>query len=392
MNDFKRFMELYPIGERKVDSNSEYFKLLKKIELDIKNIIDEKYIIKSACGQGNLAEVPWICIFDSSITKKAEQGIYIAILFKRDMSGFYLTLNQGMQAFRDKYGMKGDEYLNKVSEYFRKNIISSVFNLPSIDLNVLKGSRGKGYEKATIIAKYYEKDNVNILELKQDIMEMLEIYEDICDELNYISYEQVISNIINNYDEELIFANREESLSNEEHIVLKKKLSEIKIPSIRRKKVSFSGSKKARKIDGVEKAKKDTETGLIGEKLVLAYEKERMVECGREDLVDKVKCVSEYNDNLGYDIISYDFDENGNEYQIYIEVKTTESSEKNEFFLTYNEKEVMKKSSDIYWIYRVSLKNGNPVFYKINYEDLISRFEIKEYSYVVKLNGGDFDE
>ena len=30
MNDFKRFMEFYPIGERKVDSNSEYFKLLKK--------------------------------------------------------------------------------------------------------------------------------------------------------------------------------------------------------------------------------------------------------------------------------------------------------------------------------------------------------------------------
>lgn len=140
------------------------------------------------------------------------------------MSGFYLILDQGMQAFRDKYGIKGDEYLNKVSEYFRKNIISSVFNLSLIDLNVLKGSRGKEYEKATIIAKYYEKDNANILELKQDIMEMLEIYEDICDELNYISYEQVISNIINNYDEELIFVNREESLSNEEHIVLKQKM------------------------------------------------------------------------------------------------------------------------------------------------------------------------
>ena len=57
----------------------------KKIELDIKNIIDEKYIIKSACGQGNLAVVPWICIFDSSITKKAEQGIYILLFYLNEI-------------------------------------------------------------------------------------------------------------------------------------------------------------------------------------------------------------------------------------------------------------------------------------------------------------------
>lgn len=39
MNDFKKFMELYPQNEKKVDSNAEYFKLLKKIRNDLKNIL-----------------------------------------------------------------------------------------------------------------------------------------------------------------------------------------------------------------------------------------------------------------------------------------------------------------------------------------------------------------
>lgn len=59
------------------------------------DLSENKYYVKGSVGQGRWAEIPWVCIFDKTISIKTTKGIYIAILFKADMSGFYLTLNQG---------------------------------------------------------------------------------------------------------------------------------------------------------------------------------------------------------------------------------------------------------------------------------------------------------
>ena len=37
----------------------------------------DQYLITASVGQGNWATVPWVCIFDKTITTSATRGIYI---------------------------------------------------------------------------------------------------------------------------------------------------------------------------------------------------------------------------------------------------------------------------------------------------------------------------
>ena len=391
MNDFDKFMNSYPIGYELVDSNAEYYITLNTIANNIKELYPE-YLVRSSCGQGRLSDVPWICIFNENITKKAEKGLYVAILFKSDMTGFYLCLNQGMQTFIDNYGSKGYDYLNLMSNYFRDQIIPDVDFINKIDLGVKKGSRGYGYELGTVIAKYYEKNKFDVLKLNTDIKQLLNIYDDIYSSMESLTYDEVISNIINNENISLIDINEANEMIEQE--LLKEAevteaeitmLTEISIPSKKKNNFQKLTKKVTRKIDGIQKAKKDARIGLLGEQMVIDYEKNKMILHNREDLISKIKWVSKEDDSCGYDIISYDFDDSGNEHQIFIEVKTTESNEKNVFFISRNELTTMKDNPEKYWIYRVYNQKENPIFYKLNYFELNDRFDVKEYNYVVEI-------
>ena len=46
-------------------------------------------------GDGNLANVPWIAFVDERETENVLGDVYCVLLFKADMSGVYLTVNQG---------------------------------------------------------------------------------------------------------------------------------------------------------------------------------------------------------------------------------------------------------------------------------------------------------
>ncbi len=55
----------------------------------------DKYLVTGSVGQGNWATIPWICIFDKSITTSATRGVYIVYLLSKDCQSLYLTFNQG---------------------------------------------------------------------------------------------------------------------------------------------------------------------------------------------------------------------------------------------------------------------------------------------------------
>jgi len=116
-----------------------------------------------------------------------------------------------------------------------------------------------------------------------------------------------------------------------------------------------------RKIDFIEKAKKDAKTGLLGEELVVNYEKDFLIKNHRTDLAEKVKWVAKEADGYGYDVLSYDL--NGNEK--YIEVKTTKLDKDQPFEISANELRTSYEFKDQYWIYRIfSLDTKQPEFYK----------------------------
>lgn len=131
--------------------------LYSKLNLDKTN-----YKITGSIGQGNWAEIPWISIFIKDITTSATNGYYIVYLFKSDMSGFYLSLNQGWTYFKNKYGTKnGKQKIIEISTILKEKLspIPDTFN--KYDINLLaSGDLGKGYELGHICGCYYDIKNL----------------------------------------------------------------------------------------------------------------------------------------------------------------------------------------------------------------------------------------
>ena len=116
-----------------------------------------KYKIQGSIGQGNPAEIPWICVFDLDITKSAQDGFYIVYLFTSDMSGVYLSLNQGWTQYKREYGTKEGRIEIKKNATVSKKLLKSDqgFSYSPIDLKATK-SLGKGYELGNICSVYYD--------------------------------------------------------------------------------------------------------------------------------------------------------------------------------------------------------------------------------------------
>ena len=91
-------LENYKDVNGKVDSFTKLYKALTKTLLNkigyTLGISD--LIVKGSMGQGNKTQYPWIAIMDKNITQSTQYGLYMVYLFKRDMTDFYLSLNQGI--------------------------------------------------------------------------------------------------------------------------------------------------------------------------------------------------------------------------------------------------------------------------------------------------------
>ena len=132
------------------------------------------------------------------------------------------------------------------------------------------------------------------------------------------------------------------------------KLQIIDLPdNIKRFTATDKSNFVARKTDYLALNKTRYFRGLIAEELVYNYEKQRLIDEGQEDLANQVRWISkELGDGLGYDILSYE--KNENEYkEIMIEVKGTSQDESEPFEITLNEYNLAKTQKENYKIYRV---------------------------------------
>lgn len=151
---------------------------------DLRNFINNnQYKVIGSVGKGNLAVCPHVCILDTEITSSTRFGFYIAYLFKKDMSGVYLSFMWGSTQF-DKKNTENDynfsdmdlavnEVRNLVNEY--KNIN---FNEEMLLSPLKRDKLPKSYERASIIFKYYDANNLpEEGEFFDDLKEYLDIYE-----------------------------------------------------------------------------------------------------------------------------------------------------------------------------------------------------------------------
>ena len=145
-------------------------------------ITTDKFVVTGSPGQGNWASVPWIGIFNKSITTSATKGVYIVYLFTSDCKSVYLTLNQGCTELKDTLGKnKAVEKMKKVAEEIIATIDSRGFSTGDhINLKV-KDTHDLPYlyERGTIFYKEYKKGQIpsnNVL--VSDLKKMVDIYNE----------------------------------------------------------------------------------------------------------------------------------------------------------------------------------------------------------------------
>lgn len=138
-------------------------------------------VIRWSAGQGRWATVPWIAALDSRETSKTSEGVYVIYLFRADMSGVYLTLNQGTSWVMAGYGGSGSAQLRERAAQLRARAGS----LKAAGFDVSEGIDLKsdvplirGYQDSTVAYKFYARNQIpDDAALLKDLGAVLAVYD-----------------------------------------------------------------------------------------------------------------------------------------------------------------------------------------------------------------------
>lgn len=171
----------------------------------------KKYLVVGSVGQGQWATVPWVSCYDRSITRSATLGYYLVYLFKADMSGVYISLNQGWTYFKEKYGTKeGRNKIKKIANLVREQLNTVPIQLRNEEIDLATNNDlGKGYEQGHIYGRYYDlNDMPESEEIVTDFQSLLVAYQEIVNLINGRSVKQ--------FNDYLLLVDDEEFLENVE--------------------------------------------------------------------------------------------------------------------------------------------------------------------------------
>jgi hypothetical protein len=149
--------------------------------------LKDGFICTGSPGQSTWAGCPWIAIFNSNITTSAQEGYYPVYIFRHDMSGFYLTLNQGVTNTKDSLITNKKVLLKETANYFRKEILEIPKNFKELEIDLRPNKLrshllSDKYEAGNIIAKFYDSSNLPSDEiLIEDLNEILKIYNNLAE-------------------------------------------------------------------------------------------------------------------------------------------------------------------------------------------------------------------
>ncbi len=193
--------------------------------------ISSAYKIEGSAGKGRWAEIPWVCIFDKEITQSAQDGYYIVYLFRADMKGVYLSLNQGWTQFQAQFKPLS-EAKKKIQEsaiMLRESLDSNQgFNVSKIDLATNK-ILGKGYELGHICGKYYENGKLPYDDiLIDDLRNLIGVYRELKGQLSGKPLIQELSDY--KFEKVNPYVNESEKPKKEDYEAVKKLTQNIQTP------------------------------------------------------------------------------------------------------------------------------------------------------------------
>ena len=133
-------------------------------------------------GKGNWAKVPRVALLDNRETTTTQQGVYCAFFFRQDMSGVYITFNQGVSDTKKQSGkaLAHATLRNRAEELreFCDGLPEHDFRLDDlIDLRTEPGL-GRDYEASTVAYKLYEANEVpDDGTIGEDLEALLDAYD-----------------------------------------------------------------------------------------------------------------------------------------------------------------------------------------------------------------------
>lgn len=178
--------ELYYKGDISLDNIKQSFnKVCTKLNQYLKGYEVEYNTIE---GKPNKPFIPLFAIRNPKFSKHMTQGIYVALLIKRD-EGIYISLNQGTEN-RNKSDILEDKsiYLRKANDIiatygieYKNNLVDNI-NLTSNIHGNLK--RPKSYEQGNIKAIFYDTYMLKVYPEKflRDIIWFMELYRKVLKE------------------------------------------------------------------------------------------------------------------------------------------------------------------------------------------------------------------
>lgn len=167
----------------------------------------DKYLVVGSVGQGQWATIPWVSCYDRSITRTATLGYYIVYLFKADMSGVYVSLNQGWTYFKEKYGTKeGRIKIKHTASLMRGQLNTVPMHLREEEIDLATNNElGKGYENGHIYGRYYDLNNLpEAEEIIMDFQSLLITYQEIVNLMNGRTVKQFNDYLLLIEDEEFL--------------------------------------------------------------------------------------------------------------------------------------------------------------------------------------------
>ncbi len=134
--------------------------------------------VKGSAGAGQWAAVPWIAVFDQTVTDTATQGYYVVYLFNARGNAVSLSLNQGTTATRAEFRDRTREALKDRAASMRMRLADFIADLPDREIDL--GSTAQlpaDYEAGHCLGRTYYADNLPTEEvLLRDLNRAVEAY------------------------------------------------------------------------------------------------------------------------------------------------------------------------------------------------------------------------
>ncbi len=141
-----------------------------------------RYHLKASPGRGqHWAHVPWLGVFDRSLTTSAQRGHYVVYLIRADGSGCYLALVHGVEALRKRRGPDARQLLQQRASALRYRLGADAASWASgpIDLHLYtRSSLAADYEVSILAHISYAADALPPeAHLLADLSRILTLYQ-----------------------------------------------------------------------------------------------------------------------------------------------------------------------------------------------------------------------